>query len=60
MKPADLSLADRRLLCQVLAFLLMLLPSGALACLQPSPAQPLVWAALLTVALGMLLALSLS
>lgn len=58
MNHAKLSAADRRLLHQVLSFLLMLLPSGALACLQPSPAQPLFWTALLAITLGMLLAVA--
>lgn len=56
MNHADLSPADRRLLHQILAFLLMLLPSASLACLQPSPPQPIVWTGLLVITLGMLLA----
>lgn len=58
MNRSDLSPGDRRLLRQGLAFLLMLLPSAALAFLQPFPSGTLTLAALGVVALGMLLALS--
>ncbi len=58
MNRTDLPPIDRRLLRQALALLLMLLPSAALACLQPSPSEPILWTALVVVNLGMLLALA--